>query len=147
MIFNSFLSLFFLKNFEILLTSLGNLARIGRDSLEIEVGLSIFLFLLFLLLVPLLIFGVNWAFTFHLKEWLLLSVISLSYSDSYRAKIKLYATLPISLRLLTLLALLLSTFLLRIYFVMWWSDSLMFLASKARWNRSFHPTPPAQLLS
>jgi len=61
----SFVELVILKNFEISLTSLGNLARMGRDS--------------FLMLASLLIFGIYLKATFCLKELLFLLAKSKSH--------------------------------------------------------------------
>jgi len=67
-----FVRLFFLKNFEISLTSLGNLAEMGGGSLSILTGFSIFSLSLLLVLTG-LSFEVNFDKTFCLKELLFLS--------------------------------------------------------------------------
>ena len=73
--------MFFLKNFNISLTSLDDFARIEEESLLKMVGLSASLLLLLLLFFTLLTFGVNFDEILFLKEMLLLLAMSESYSD------------------------------------------------------------------
>jgi len=75
-----FAELVILKNFEISLTSLGDLARMDRDSFSMLAGLSIF-FSSFLLLLRGLAFGVYLKATFCLKELLFLSAKSKSHPE------------------------------------------------------------------
>ena len=67
------LSVFFLKNLEILTTSLGDFARMGGEITETEASLTISLS--FLGILFLFIWGLNWAFTFCLKKKVLLLAI------------------------------------------------------------------------
>jgi len=69
-----------LKYFNISLTSLGNLARIGGGSLLMLTSLSVFLFS-FLPVLTGFILGVNLNETFCLKELLFLSAIREYYSE------------------------------------------------------------------
>jgi len=78
--FFPFVGLFFLKNFEISLTSLGNLAGMKRSSLLMLMDFSIF-FLSLLLVLTGLSLGVNFDRTFCLKELLFLSVIRESHPE------------------------------------------------------------------
>ena len=64
-----------------LLTFLGDFAGIRGGNLLMMAGLSLLLLLLFLGILLLLIFGMNFAATLFLKEVLLLSAISTSYPD------------------------------------------------------------------
>ena len=73
--------MFFLKNFNISLTSLDDFARIEEESLLKMVGLFASLLLLLLLFFTLLTFGVNFDEILFLKEMLLLLAMSESYSD------------------------------------------------------------------
>ena len=70
----------FLKNFEISLTSLGDLARMRGGSLLMLMGFSVFSLSLLLVLTR-LSFGMNFDETFCLKELLFLSAIRKSYLE------------------------------------------------------------------
>jgi len=75
--------MFFLKYFEISLTSLGNLAGIGGGSLLNVMGLSTFLSYMFLLLLlTSLVFGVNLAVTLHQQEYSILNCKLLRFVDN-----------------------------------------------------------------
>ena len=78
--FFSLFSVFFLKNLEISLTSLEDLAGIRWERWEIEA--SLIEFLPFFELLSLFIWGLNWAFTLHLKEIFLLSAMRSSHPES-----------------------------------------------------------------
>jgi len=105
----------------------------GRGSLLMLAGLSIFFFSFFLVLTGFTL-GVHLNDTLCLKELLFLSAISESYSELYIyiAERSFQATSPIPLSSRTLLDLLISIFLFLIYLAIWHNDFLMFLESDGR---------------
>ena len=103
----------FLKYFEISFTSFCNFARIGRESEDMKIGLAVSFSLL--LTCGLVIWGLNFDLTLFLKVVLLLSTNKLSQWASYIAEINSYIALPILSKFLTLLALLFSIDLPRMY--------------------------------
>ena len=124
---------FFLKNFEISLTSFRILARMGGRIEEIETRLMMFLPLLFCEVLRTC--RLNLDFTLFLNNMLVLSTTKLSQCASYRDKINSYAILPTLLRSLMLLALLPLMDLPRMYFRILMRDFLIFLISDTKYSK------------
>jgi len=124
---------FFLKIFEISLTSFGVLARMKGGIEEIETGLMTFLPLPFCKVLRTC--RLNLDFTLFLNNMLVSSTTRLSQYALYRNKINSHAILLIPSRFLTLLALLPLMDLPGMYFHILMRDSLIFLMSNTKCSK------------